>query len=72
MTPIPPPIIAREALATDLKARATLRADCQAVAAYMARAAYMPAKPRGPLSDMAKAALARFDPAPIEPKGLPL
>lgn len=71
MIPTPAPILTRKALAADLKARATLRADCQAAAAYLARAAYFPAALRGPLSDMAAAALARLDPSPRESmKGL--
>jgi hypothetical protein len=68
MTPALPHIQARKALAADLKARRAYREECQAVAAYLARAAYIPAAPRPPLGPLALAALARLDPAPRETK----
>jgi hypothetical protein len=72
MIPTPAHIQARKALAADLAARHAFREEAQAVAAYLARAAYIPAAPRPPLGPLALAALARIDPAPRETmKGLP-
>lgn len=71
MTPTPAHIPARAARAADLKARRADREEAAGLAALghflRLAGAFYPAPPRGPLSPLALAALARIDPAPRDP-----